>query len=62
MKAKCKMLVHPIKAWEVMEAWRSVVNCNHVKGFQHCVQVFEVVCLPVDHVIGCHMLTRSSGH
>jgi len=56
VKAKCKMSVHPRKAWDqVMQAWGSVVDCDIVEAFEDRVNAFQVVCSPwpifVDYVI-----------
>jgi len=47
VKAKCKMIVHPKKAWDqVMESWGAIVDCENVESCEHCVEAFNVVCSP----------------
>jgi len=47
VKAKCKMLVHLRETWyQVMQAWRSVVDCDIVEAFEDRVNGFQVVCSP----------------
>jgi len=55
------MIVHPREAWDqVMEAWRSVVDCNHEQKFEDCVLAFKLVCSPwpifVDYVLSTSVL------
>jgi len=46
VKAKCKMLVHPKDAWDVvMEARASVIDCWDCGAFPKCVERFECACL-----------------
>jgi len=46
VKAKCKMLVHPREAWDVvMKAWTIVIDCTDCEAFPKCVEEFESVCL-----------------
>jgi len=42
VKAKCKMLVHPREAWDVvMKAWATIVDCSDCEAFSKCVENFE---------------------
>jgi len=46
VKVKCKMLVHPREAWDVvMKAWTSVIDCKDCEAFPKCVEGFESACL-----------------
>jgi len=47
VNAKCKMLVHPREAWDVViKAWTTVIDCSDCEAFSKCVKNFESVCLP----------------
>jgi len=47
VKAKCKMLVHPREACDVvMKEWTTVIDCSDCEAFSKCVENFESVYLP----------------
>ena len=47
VKAKCKMLVDSVKAWEVvMDSWRTIIDCIDIAKFDEFVKSFETICLP----------------
>ncbi|XP_068487107.1 uncharacterized protein [Phaseolus vulgaris] len=47
VKAKCKMLVDSIEAWEVvMDSWRTIIDCTDIAQFDEFVKSFETICSP----------------
>jgi len=42
VKAKCKMLVPPREAWDVIvKAWATIVDCTDCEAIPKCVEKFE---------------------
>jgi len=47
VKAKCKMLVDSVEAWEVvMDSWRTIIDCTDIAKFDEFVKSFETICSP----------------
>ncbi|XP_068498558.1 uncharacterized protein [Phaseolus vulgaris] len=47
VKAKCKMLVDSVEAWEVaMDSWRTIIDCIDIAQFDEFVKSFETICSP----------------
>ncbi|XP_068492246.1 uncharacterized protein [Phaseolus vulgaris] len=47
VKAKCKMLVDFVEAWEVvMDSWRTIIDCTYIAKFDEFVKSFETICSP----------------
>ncbi|XP_068492218.1 protein FAR1-RELATED SEQUENCE 4-like [Phaseolus vulgaris] len=47
VKAKFKMLVDSVEAWEVvMDSWRTIIDCTYIAKFDEFVKSFETICSP----------------
>ena len=45
VKAKCKMLVDSVEAWEVvMDSWKTIIDCIEIGKFDGFVKFFETIC------------------
>ncbi|XP_068492204.1 uncharacterized protein [Phaseolus vulgaris] len=47
VKAKCKMLVDSVEAWEVvMDSWRTIIDCTYIAKFDEFIKSFETIFSP----------------
>ena len=47
IKAKCKMLVDSVDAWEVvMDSWKTIIDYTEIGKFDGFVKFFETICSP----------------
>jgi len=41
VKKKCKIIIDSRELWDqVMESWGTIVDCDNVQAYEHCVQTF----------------------